>query len=371
MKSSLRPQSRPFLALAVVAAAAVAVLIAYLGFGNSVGDAPAAVTQRARAQWSGNEVIHAQIVGANGRTGAEEWLDESSDASRRLERAGVPGKYRLDFVTIRNGFRIVGWSDSVVTKMDLIDPNDPWLDTASTLLRIKRGLQTGRIRVSERTVIDGRSVWVLRGRSSETGRVQALYVDRETLLPVRMDENGKVKFTVRSEEVARASLPTSFFTPEREPTKEQSFFHSQRLSYYEIGPRTPFAAFTLGQAFRGFRIGATTLETRSDPNSPFPLQPYIWFGYVRGSDIYASPVISLKQLSANSEQAQRELAVYRAQGKAYNVTVDGAERTAYVLSARGGPVVFAVVVGDTLVKGRAFLAIPEVVSMLSELRSVG
>jgi hypothetical protein len=254
----------------------------------------------------------------------------------------------------------------VVGVSEVIDPNDPWLADSSNLLFYRRGVEAGRIQLSESGDLDGTPVWVLRANSPGPGS-SALYLDKERLLPLRIDVDGRPAVVVHSEEVARAALPAALFVARHRPAPGRAVYRNRRLAPSDLRRATSFPAYTLGRSYSGFQLSAITLETRSDSRAPFPWQPQLYFGYVQGGDIYADHVISFAELSAKGDQARRELTVYRATGARYRVRIGGVARTVYIVQGRA----FAVVLGDTLVKGQADLPAGEIVAMLSKLRRAG
>ena len=315
------------------------------------------------------KILHARFVGPGGVIAAEEYLDPRTNATRLVERE--PGPARVEHVTVREASRIVSWytdGSSDVYEQRVLDPRDPWLENSSLLLRPSRMLAAGRARAIGRGAVDGRAVTTLEvssdGHDGETRVV--VDVDRETDLPVRYTVTAGSQTTtidVETEELPLSTLSPALFETERTPTMSD-----RRVAYSELSAAVPFPVLTLGEAYRGVRFGATNLRQRKfEPGMPFQPKPELVVGYVRGSP-FADPAVSLIQHQAGTEDANRRLAAFRAEGEARTAVINGAERTVYLLDADRRPVYFATVVDGTLVHGSADVSADEVVALLSALR---
>lgn len=212
-----RMRGKVLLAVGVVGAvAAILILLTTVGEQST----QAAVAQSASEGFSTVGVVHARFLDASGRVKVEEWLDKRTGATRRVELGGVGG----DQITVQDGRTIVSWNSrglGAVWEARAIDPNDPWLEDASNLLRFRTALRSGRARVIGSATVQGKPTWVVKpeprfGEETPVAVDVRAYLDKETLLPARiLVRRGKDELSVPIvvEEAPEGTVPDSSFVP--------------------------------------------------------------------------------------------------------------------------------------------------------------
>ena len=360
---------RTFL-LGLVVAAALA-LLSPTEAAASAGHEPGV---QASPPWAGSTIVHARFRDSSGIVYAEEWLNRRTGATHR-RRLGPHGKTVIVEPTIAGGSRILrlrGRSSTYAYMSEVIDRRDPWLETTSSLLEPWRMLDNGRAAIIGTGHVNGRPSWTLRldvAQESDSLFVDSdmlVDVDHDTYLPLRMTvRHGPDTATtvVESDEVPESVLMTSLFETQRPWSVRVT-----RIPYRELTGVLGFQPYTLGEEYAGLRFGATIFsEKRPNPDAAMQVEPELFLGYVRGNNIYGDPEIVLTEQAARTEDARRRLMAFRAEGREHELTIRGVTRIVYVLDEDRPTVYFAVVVGETLVKGRAPGPAADVLSMLSRL----
>jgi hypothetical protein len=346
------------LKVAVVSAAVAAALSAALILDAFSGAALA----RVKEAWGASGTVHARFYSSEGDLVAEEWLDRKSGKSRRVQLGGEEG----DEITVQDGKRAVTWNSlglGAVYETDAFEASDPWLLRSSSLLRFKRLLESGRVRiVGTRTVGGGKAI-VVRSASGpdEPGAAVEVALDDTTLLPIEATapaEGGSSVFRVESE-VLSEPLP-KLYAPERKAS-----IVDRRLRSSELRSLS-FRAYTLASPPRGLRLGTLGVREQTDPEAPFRLQPHLFVGYTRRGS-FGDPTLELVERAADSEQAQAELAAF-ADGEVRSISVGGQPVDVYVLGDDPGPIAFALTRQRTLISGHADLPIDAALAALATLK---
>jgi hypothetical protein len=363
------------IAFAASSVATGATLLALaLGGGADARHTAPEVLRAAQSTLSGTKVIHARIV-ADGKTlPEEEWLDEATGRTRRVEhgtaRAG-------DLVSIQDSAGVHSWDThhyGPVFEALTSDPADPWLTSSEPLLlRFKHALARGNATVIGHDVVRGRKVAIVRmGAAAAAGAevtspIEAA-LDEETLLPLSMSGNahGKPwKVDVFPEELAADAVPVDTFAT---PPLGRFFIRQRRLHPAELASVPNFDAYWLGPANQGLQVGALGYDEREDPQAPFPLEPRLYVSYVRGPDPYAPAAIELEERGAEGKQARLEYATYETQGSASSVPILGQDRPVFLISGEGD-VSFGFLVNKTLISGHSQLSAGALQDALAKLRS--
>lgn len=358
---------------ASVAAALVLVAVGVsLALGGATRANEATLPQTASSLWRGDGVVHARFVDDEGKLHSEEWLDQQTGATRKVEYDYAP-RVTVERVTVRNGTTVTTWTSLTPSKRfvyEAVDAGDQRLLYTSYLLRPSRMFDLRTARVEGAGLLAGLATWKV-VRNSPSRDVAGVYtttmeVDQKTFLPLRyVAEAGgeKASLTVTSERLARTAQTSQLFTvPDGSWT-----YRDKRIRLGDLTGAVPFTVYGLGASYRGLTAEAPNLqEQKVETAQGFPIEPELFLSYsTTGSGI---PQIQLQEHAAGTPDAQFRLSKYRSQGTARTAVILGAERTVYLLDADQPAVYFAVVVNDTLVKGRAAMPAAETLAMLASLR---
>jgi hypothetical protein len=344
------------LKVGVVFAAIAAALSAALILDAFSGAALARVKQA----WDEGGTIHARFYSAEGDLVAEEWLDLESGKSRRVLVGGDEG----DEITVQDGMRAVSWNSrglGDVYEAVAFDPSDPWLARSSSLLRFKRLLKSGGVRIVGTRSTGGTEAIVVRTESGpdEPSAEVEVVLDEATLLPIEAtatDDDGPSTFRVVSERLAAAPAD-DFYAPERKATIVDRRLRSPDLR------SLPFDAYTLASPPRDFSLRALGVREQTNVDSPFKPEPHLFVGYGSPSS-GGDPAFELVERAWGTDQARAELAAF-AEAEVRAISVGGRTVDVYVLGE--GPIEFALTVRGTLISGHADLGVDEVLGALATL----
>ncbi|MBA2372384.1 MAG: hypothetical protein H0V71_12170 [Chloroflexi bacterium] len=331
------------------------------------------IPEPASLAWRGIGITHARLIDERGRVRSEEWLNRETGVTRRVEYevVGTSG-VTLRETTLQDGTAVVRFGSLRPSRRFIykdLHPSHPFLVDSSELLRPSRMLDAGLAKVSGAGQVGRRPTWNLtstRASSRREGTSEfVMEVDQRTLLPIRyMSRTGDGEFhiDVRLEEMSEAELPPDFFSL----GKGDWAYRDRRPALTKLPSVVPFRVYTLGPTFEGRRLRVLSFQKyKAESAAAISTEPELFLGYVAANERHV-PIV-LTEHKAGTDDANARLAAFRESGSAQDVVVDGVERTVFVIEDKTR-VYFAVVVGGTLVKGRADLAIDEVVAMLRVLR---
>jgi hypothetical protein len=344
------------LKVGVVVAAIAATLSAALLVDAFSGAALARVKQA----WAEGGTVHARFYSSGGDLVAEEWLDLESGKSRRVQAGGEEG----DEITVQDGKRAVTWNSrglGDVYEAVVFDPSDPWLVRSSSLLRFKRLVQRGDVRIVGTRSTGGTEAIVVRTESGpdEPSADVEVVLDGATLLPIEAtatDADGPSTFRVVSERLAAA--PTdNFYAPERKATVVDRRLRSPDLR------SLPFDAYTLASPPPDFSLRALGVREQTNADAPFKPEPHLFVGY-RPSSGVGDPAFELVERAWGTDQARAELAAF-AEAEVRPISVGGRAVEVYVLGEE--PIEFALTLRGTLISGYADLPLDETLAALASL----
>jgi hypothetical protein len=323
-------------------------------------------------EWMGSGIVHAQFKGPNGRLSSEEWLNRRNGAVRIVTHE-TTGRVKFQDVTVQDGLVLTSWSTidpQQVYRQEFVDENDPALDVTSQLLRPWRMLRAGRAEVVSQRTLNAREVLSVRLSASAGGEGSAdlmADVDPVTLLPLRFRvavDGQTIDMPVELTEIPESTSTDALF--EVPPTPS---FSETRLAYDELGRSVDFTVWALGPTYRSLAYGTgRVVQENGGSSGRLQPEPEVFVGYVQG-DRYSEPIIEFTEQAAATEDGRQRLAAFE-RGVRHKVIVAGSERTVFLLDEDRQPVYFALVVGETLIKGVANVPATQLLRVLGDLRSM-
>jgi hypothetical protein len=327
------------------------------GFGCSGGDSDeeqfdtAKILGRAGpAPWSGTGVLRASWDGGR----IVEWLDRRTGATRSVDYGGN-GAY----VRIQNGRWTMSWSvfdgrASPGSLSEVADPRDPRLEHGSEILSYWRKLRRGAARIIGEGELDGRPIWIVdvepaRGGDAPSDLNILAELDRSTFLPLRVrTESEEESEYTSTRTVVYSDAPNAdrraLFSFDR-PTRNRG----RTLRYRDLAD-VPFPVYAPGP-----RAGDLIYSPASTYQEVDGRQT-LFLSYVRGTDPFAEPAITLGQSRAPAGR--------RFPRRGEFVQIDGAPTRVHL--TRDGQI--WVTIGDTLIHGRTTLPREETMRFLRALR---
>ena len=329
--------------------------------GGVAASAPTAVGAAAEPPWRSDAVLHAVWGVPDGERRHEEWLNTRTGATRQVVYDANDDR----LVWVSDGTRILEWGEpgtGGASLTILVDPHDPRLDAASSVLAWWHMLERGQARVVGSGELDGRPIVTVQsdkrpGADAPPDLKVFADLDRTTLLPlrVRLESGGRTTTqAVTYERLREDAVPASLFAFSRAWTTRE-----RRLRYREL-KAAPFAVYAPGERHRDLRFATAALvEQRGEGTRGLPAESrrMLYVGYVRGTPYDDSVVQLVERRRAKTNRRVR-----------WNVKVRiaGATRRAYV----AGDGLFFVNIGGTTVRGNATLSRAQIVALLRSLRRV-
>jgi hypothetical protein len=371
-----RSQNRRSIPKRLIAAAAIVIAAGTggLALDGAIRATDASLPESAASLWAGDGIIHSRFVDGEGKLQSQEWLDQRTGSTRRIEYDAGP-KGGVARFTVRNGLRVSKWSSvspSSRSVYEAVDASDGRFLYTSYLLRPSRMFDTGIAHVEGAGVIDEAATWKVVTRSSnhETpdGFKATIEVDQKTFLPLRYiaeAEGGRAVLNVVSKRLPRTRDGLGLFS-----VADTWTFRDKRVRLGEVTEAVPFPVYGLAtQASHGLVADAPNLqEQKLHAAQGFPIEPELFLTYRRSGSEQAA--IEFSEQAAATTDAEFRLAKFKAMGTRASVVISGRRQRVYLLDAKRQPVHFAIVLGNTLVKGYANMPATQVLKMLRSLREI-